>query len=211
MRVQSAYRALYNAPHPAVEPTATKGSPSQEEPVVSKHEELPPMGLPIREQSSSKYMLGLVVATVITGALVLGLGYGMLQLTGGPCEEFYREGVDGLKAQVDYLKDNGTALGVNAVEIQELRASTQVAGDALRSCCEQRQEGAISEENYRQCGEQAKAMAALPDALVAARNEPDAAKDAIRSTATTLRNIAGDVADLALPAVASSDAGAASD
>jgi len=172
---------------------------------VSKHEELPTMGLPIREPSSSRYGLGLVAATLATGAIVLGLGYGALQFTSGPCDELYRDGVDGLKAQVDYLKDNGLAIGVNAVEIQELRSSTQVAGEALRNCCEQRRDGSISEANFQQCNDQAQAMAALPEALIAARGEPDAAKAAIRSASTTLRNIAGDLADLALPAVASSE------
>jgi uncharacterized protein YdeI (YjbR/CyaY-like superfamily) len=172
---------------------------------VPDKNELPPMGLPIREQSSSNYLLGLTVATLATGAVVFALGYGAMQATSGPCDALYSDSVDGLKAQVEFLKKEGAALGINAVEVQELRASTNVAGDALRNCCEQRQDGAISEERFEQCNAQATVMAGLPDELIAARDEADAAKQAVRNTATRLRNIAGDLSDLSLPAVASSE------
>lgn len=167
--------------------------------------DLPPIGLPIKESSSWRYLLGITTATIATGALVVALGYGALQFASGPCDAIYLEAVSGLRAEVEFLKDRGAAIGVNAVEVQELRTSTRVAGEALKACCLQRQEHAISEERYLECQDQARVMARLPADLVAARNEPDAAKKAIRLASSRLRGIAGDLSDLALPPVASRD------
>jgi hypothetical protein len=169
----------------------------QEDADVAKHDELPPMGLPLEEPSSSKYLFGVTAMVVACGALVFAIGYGALQLSSGPCDELYGAALDGLEAEVEFLKESGAALGVNKVEIQELRSSTQVAGDSLEACCEQQKQGAIGEEKFQECEQHAIAMAALSTELVARHDDGAAAKQAIRSTANRLRAIAGDLADIA--------------
>jgi hypothetical protein len=164
---------------------------------MAKNDELPPMGLPLEEPSSSKYLLGLTAMVIACAALVFAIGYGSLQLSSGPCDELYAEALDGLKSEVEFLKESGAALGVNKVEIQELRAGTQVAGDSLEACCEQKKKGAISEDRFQECKQRASTMAALPAELIAAHGDPTAAKQAIRAAANRLRGIAGDLTDIA--------------
>lgn len=164
---------------------------------MAKNDELPPMGLPLQEPSSSKYILGLTAMVVVCGAVIFAIGYGSLQLSSGPCDELYGKALGGLEAEVDFLKESGAALGVNKVEIQELRSSTQVAGDSLEACCEQQKQGAISEERFQECKRHATTMAALPAELVAAHDDPIAVKKVIRSAANRLRAIAGDLTDIA--------------
>lgn len=164
---------------------------------MAKNDELPPMGLPLEEPSSSKYFFGVIAMVAVCGALVLAIGYGSIQLSSGPCDELYSEAFDGLEAEIEFLKESGTALGVNKVEIQELRSGTQVAGDSLEACCEQRNSGAISEDRFQECKHHVTTMAALPAELVAAHGDPTAAKKAIRTAANRLRGIAGDLTDIA--------------
>jgi len=164
---------------------------------VAKNDEMPPMGLPLNEPSSSKYLLGLTAMVLVTGALIFGAGYGLLQLSSGPCDELYGEAMDGLRAEVDFLKESGGEFGVNKVEIQELRSSVQVAGDSLKGCCEQQRSGAIDEAAFQQCRDHAAAMAALPAGIVAAHGEATEAKKAIRKAANELRGIASDLTDIA--------------
>ncbi|MBW2289527.1 MAG: hypothetical protein JRG90_17105 [Deltaproteobacteria bacterium] len=54
-------------------------------------------------------------------------------LFGLSSDELHGEAIDGLKAEVEFLKESGATLGVNKVEIQELRSAAQVAGDSTRS------------------------------------------------------------------------------
>jgi hypothetical protein len=169
----------------------------QEDADVAKSDELPPMGLPLEEPSSSRYFFGVAAMVIVCGALVFAIGYGSLQFSSGPCDELHGEAFDGLKAEVEFLKESGTALGVNKVEIQELRSSTQVAGDSLEACCEQQKKGAISEDRFQECKNHATTMAALPAELVAAHRDPTAVKKAIRAAANRLRAIAGDLTDIA--------------
>ena len=176
---------------------------------MAKKDELPPMGLPLEEPSSSRYFFGVTAMVVVCGALIFAVGYGSLQLSSGPCGELYGEALDGLKAEVEFLKESGSALGVNKVEIQELRASTQVAGESLEACCEQQRQGAIGEDQFRECKEHATAMAALPDELVAAHGDPATAKKAIRTAANRLRSIASDLTDIANRSQADPAAGVA--
>ena len=163
---------------------------------MAKNDELPPMGLPLEEPSSSRYFFGVTAMVVVCGALVFAIGYGSLLLSSGPCDELYAEALGGLEAEVEFLKESGAALGVNKVEIQELRSGTQVAGDSLEACCEQRKKGAISEDRFQDCRDHATTMAALPANLVAAHGDSAAAKKAIRTTANRLRGIAGDLTDI---------------
>jgi hypothetical protein len=167
------------------------------------------MGLPLQEPSSSKYFAGLAVMVLITGALVLGIGYGALEFSSGPCDALYNDAVGGLKAEVEYLKESGPALGVNKVEIQELRSSTQVAGDSLKACCDQHADGAIDDASFQQCQDHAAEMAELPKALIAAHGTADAAKKAIRKASTALRGIAGDLTDIADGSAPGADANVA--
>ncbi len=139
---------------------------------MAKNDELPPMGLPLEEPSSSRYLLGLTAMVVACAALVFAIGYGSIQLSTGPCDELYAEALDGLRAEVEFLKESGATLGVNKVEIQALRASTQVAGDSLEACCEQRKKGAIGEDRFQECKQRATTMAALAAKLVAAHGDP---------------------------------------
>jgi hypothetical protein len=164
---------------------------------VAKNDELPPMGLPLNEPSSSKYFVGVTAMVVVTGALLFGIGYGALQFASGPCDALHAEAVDGLRAEVDFLKESGGALGVNKVEVQELRASTQIAGDSLNFCCEEQRSGRLDEARFQQCRDHAAAMAALPPEIVAAHGEPAEAKKAIRKAANQLRGIASDLTDIA--------------
>jgi len=164
---------------------------------VAKNDELPPMGLPLAEPSSSRYFLGVAAMVVVCGALVVAVGYGSLQLSSGPCDELTDQALDGLKAEVEFLKESGAALGVNAVEIQELRSSTQVAGNSLESCCEQHASGAIESAHFEECKQRASTMAALSSELVAAHDDPAAAKRTIRTVANRLRGIASDLTDIA--------------
>jgi hypothetical protein len=166
---------------------------------VAKNDELPPMGLPLEERSSSRYFLGLTAMIVACGALLFAVGYGSLQLSSGPCDELHDEALGGLRAEVEFLKESGSALGVNKVEIQELRSSTQVAGDSLEACCEQHAQGAIDAERFQECQQHATTMAALPAELIAAHGDPDAAKQAIRTAANRLRGMASDLTDIANP------------
>jgi hypothetical protein len=181
----------------------------QEDADVAKNDELPPMGLPLEEPSSFRYLLGVIAMVFACGALVFAIGYGSLQLSSGPCDELYAEALDGLEAEVEFLKESGTALGVNKVEIQELRSGTQVAGDSLETCCEQQKKGAISEDRFQECKDHAATMAALPAELVAAHGDPTAAKKAIRTAANRLRGIAGDLTDIANRSEPSAPAGVA--
>jgi hypothetical protein len=164
---------------------------------MAKNDELPPMGLPLNEPSSPKYFLGLVAMVLIVGGLVFAIAFGALQFTSGPCDELYANATDGLRAEVEFLKESGESLGVNKVEIQELRSSTQVAGDSLKACCQQQRDGLISAESFAQCERHASAMAALPAELVAAHGEATEAKTAIRKAANELRRLAGDLTDIA--------------
>lgn len=164
---------------------------------MANNDELPPLGLPPNEPSASGYFGGLTAMVVVTGVLVFGIGYGALQLTSGPCDELYEEAVEGLRAELDFLRESGDALGVNKVEIQELRSSIQVAGDSLEACCEQRMDAQISEASFQQCRDRSAVMAELPADLVAAHSEPAAAKKAIRKAANRLRGLAGDLTDIA--------------
>ncbi len=176
---------------------------------MAKNDELPPMGLPLEEPSSSKYLLGLTAMVIACAAVVFAIGYGSLQFSSGPCDELYAEALDGLKAEVEFLKESGAALGVNKVEIQELRAGTQVAGDSLEACCEQKKKGAIGEDRFQECKQRASTMAALPAELIAAHGDPTAAKKAIRAAANRLRSIAGDLTDIANSSEAGASAGVA--
>jgi hypothetical protein len=164
---------------------------------MAKNDELPPLGLPLKEPSSSRYFFGLTAMVVACGALFFAIGYGSLRLSSGPCDELHGEALGGLEAEVEFLRESGTALGVNNVEVQELRASTQVAGDSLEFCCEQQKEGVLSEDRFQECKQHAATMAALPAELIAAHGDPTAAKKAIRSAASRLRAIAGDLTDIA--------------
>jgi hypothetical protein len=165
------------------------------------------MGLPLNEPSSPKYFLGLVAMVLIVGAVVLAGGYGAMQLTSGPCDELYDQALGGLEAEVDFLKESGDAIGVNKVEAQELRTSTQVAGDSLETCCEQR--AAIGAENFAQCEQKAARMAAMPAELIAAHGEPSEAKKAVRKAANELRGIASDLVDIANSGAAGAASGVA--
>jgi hypothetical protein len=176
---------------------------------VAKNDELPPMGLPLEEPSSSRYLLGLTAMVVACAALVFAIGYGSIQLSTGPCDRLYAEALDGLRAEVEFLKESGATLGVNKVEIQALRASTQVAGDSLEACCEQRKKGAIGEDRFQECRQRATTMAALAAKLVAAHGDPTAAKKAIRTTANRLRGIAGDLTDIVNRSESGASAGVA--
>jgi hypothetical protein len=155
------------------------------------------MGLPLQEPSSSKYLLGVIAMVVVCGAAVFAVGYGSLQLSSGPCDELYGQAVDGLEAEVEFLKESGAALGVNKVEIQELRSSTRVAGDSLEACCEQHERGGMSDESFAECKQHADTMATLSTELVAAHEDAATAKQAIRSVANHLRGIASDLTDIA--------------
>jgi len=169
----------------------------QEDADVAKHDELPPMGLPLEEPSSSRYLFGMIAMVIACGAVVFAVGYGSLQLSSGPCDEIHAAALDGLEAEVEFLKESGTTLGVNKVEIQELRSSTRVAGDSLEACCEQHERGGISEEQFAECRQHADTMATLSTKLTAAHEDSAAAKQAIRSAANHLRGIASDLTDIA--------------
>lgn len=164
---------------------------------MAKNDELPPMGLPLVEPSSSRYLLGVIGMVVVCGALVFATGYGSLKFSSGPCDELYAEALDGLNAEVEYLEESGEALGVNKVEIQDLRAGTRIAGNSLEACCEQRNNGAISEEHFQECRDHAATMASISAELVAAHANASAAKKAIRTAANRLRGISGDLTDIA--------------
>lgn len=176
---------------------------------MANNDELPPMGLPLEEPSSSKYLFGVTGMVVACGALIFAVGYGSLKLASGPCDELSGEALAGLKAEVEFLKESGTALGVNKVEIQELRASTQVAEDSLEACCEQLNQGAIDEDRFQQCQRHAATMATLPAEIVAAHDDSAAAKKAIRTAANRLRGIASDLTDIANPSEADASSGVA--
>ena len=164
---------------------------------MAKNDELPPMGLPTAPPSSSGYFFGIITMVILCGAVVLAIGYGSITLQSGPCDELYGEALGGLEAEVDFFRKSGSDVGVSRVEIQELRASTQVAGDSLEACCEQQQEGTISEERFRECRQHASAMAAIPAELAATHSDPVLAKKTIRSAASRLRGIAADLNDVA--------------
>lgn len=182
---------------------------------MAKNDELPPMGLPLVERSSTGYFFGVIGMVIVCGAAVLAIGYGSLRLSGGPCDALYGEALDGLRAEVEFFRRSGTALGVSKAEIQDLRAGTQVAQESLEACCEQRQEGSISEDVFQECRAHASVIEALPAELAAAHGDPAAAKQVIRTAAGRLRGVAGDLADITnrggLDAPASVAAGPPSD
>jgi hypothetical protein len=164
---------------------------------MAKNDELPPMGLPLTKRSSSRYFFGVIAMVVVCGAAVFAVGYGSLHFSRGPCDDLYGEALEGLRAEVKFFRKSGTAIGVSSVEIQELRTSTQLATDSLVACCEQRQEGTLSEKDFRACDERAAEIAALPAVLAAAHDDATAAKKAMQTASSRLRGIAVDLTEIA--------------
>jgi len=163
---------------------------------MAKNEELPPMGLPLVEPRSSRYFLGIIAMMIVCGGAVLAIGYGSLQLSASACDGLYADALDGLRSEINFFRESGSDLGVSKVEIQELRAGTQVAQESLEACCEQRQDGAIDENQFRECREHAAVLETLPAELAATHDDPAAAKKVIRTAANRLRGLAGDLEEI---------------
>jgi hypothetical protein len=164
---------------------------------MAKNDDLPPIGLPLVEARSSWYFVRVTAMVIACGALVGAVGYGALRISSGPCEELYGEVLDGLRAEVAFFRKSGSALGMSKVEIQELRASTQVAEESLEACCEQRQDGALSEDRFRECHDHAMVISAIPAKLAAVHGDGDAATRAIRKASKQLRDAADELSEIA--------------
>jgi hypothetical protein len=176
---------------------------------MAKNDELPPIGLPLVEPSSTGYFLRVSAMVVACGAVVLAVGYGWLHVSSGPCDAVYGAALGELRAEVDFFRESGAELGLNTVEIQELRASARVAEDSLMACCEQQREGALSADGFPECDEHASVIAALPAQLAAAHGDAAIAKKVVRTAASRLRGAASDLADIASPSQSTGPAGVA--
>jgi len=134
---------------------------------------------------------------IVCGAAVFGIGYAALHLSRGPCDERYGELFAGLRAEVDSFRDSRAALGVSSVEIQELRTSARLTEESLVACCEQQREGATGVDAFRACDQHATMIADLRAEFAEAHDDPATAKKRIRFAATSLRDIAHDLAEIA--------------
>lgn len=163
---------------------------------MATNDELPPIGLPPTGTSSSRYFFGIIAMVIGCGAAVFGIGYAAFHLSRGPCDERYGDLVAGLRSEVDFFRDSGTALGVSSVAIHELRTSTRLTEESLVACCEQL-ERATDGDAIRECDEHATVIADLRAELEETHDDPATAKKRIGFAAISLRGVADDLTRIA--------------
>lgn len=164
---------------------------------MPKNEELPPIGLPIRQRSSTGYFFGIAAMVVVCGAAALGLGYGWLELSRGPCHDRYDDLLVGLRAEVEFFRKSGDTLGLGSTELHELRTGAQLAEESLLACCEQHEAGSSGADHFAACDAQGAEIAAVQQRLAETRNRPNAAFKVITTAAKRLRGISYDLEDIA--------------
>jgi len=163
---------------------------------MSRNEELPPIGLPIQQRSSSGYFFGILGAIALCGAAAFGLGYGWLQLSTGHCDERYSEPLAALDAEVEFFRTSDVDTGLSSVELHDLRSSARLAKEALIACCEQQEDGGAGEAAFAACDAQVTEIAAVQGRLAAARERPNAMYQTVLTAAKRLRAISYDLEDV---------------